>query len=674
MSRLRSFFATHRLLVGALLVPTVFGALVLWSLADRAERADEVPAAVVNLDRPVNSDGQVVAAGRLLAAGLTSPRHPDRSGLGWQLTDPADARTGLREGRYYAVVTIPRGFSKTLAGISGSDPRAATLQVRSNDSSSALAGRVGRQVTQVAAQRLGRRVTTTYLRGMLERTGELKGRLGDAAGGAAKVARGAGNLRGGAARLGRGAGSLADGLHRLGDGAAKLKTGADALHRGTHELHQGATRLDAGTHRLAGGLATLSTRTRDLPRQTRRLADGASRVSAGVGPYTELVKGWAQACAADPTITVTQAKLCALTEKAAGPGGRNADDLAAGARELAAGADTLAKRTPQLTGAITDAAGGADRLADGSRTLARGSDRLDSAAGRLASGARRLAAGTRPAGAGAGRLAVGGSRLAAGAAELSGGSQTLAGGLRKGAVQVPDSPHPAAQAKVVADPVTTTAASLNRVHDGTTLLVPAVLAFALWLGAFVTYLVREALPARALRAARPAWRLTLQAWLPALAAGVAQAAVLFATVALLGADLASPLGVAGFMVVAAAVFAALNQAFVAAFGPRRGWIVSIGFAVLQSVSLGGLVPIDTAPGPLQVLNKVLPVARAADGLDQLTLGGHVGAPGAALAVLLRWGVAALVVTTLAARRRQRLDLDDVRRRVSAVPPLATMRE
>jgi hypothetical protein len=43
-------------------------------------------------------------------------------------------------------------------------------------------------------------------------------------------------------------------------------------------------------------------------------------------------------------------------------------------------------------------------------------------------------------------------------------------------------------------------------------------------------------------------------------------------------------------------------------------------------------------------------------------------------VLLLWGAAALVVTTLAARRRQRLDLDDVRRRVSAVPPLATMRE
>ncbi len=674
MTRLRRFFAGHRLLVGALLVPTVFGALVLWSLADRAERADAVPAAVVNLDHPVTDHGQVVAAGRLLAAGLTSPEHPARSGLGWQLTDSRDARAGLREGRYYAVVTIPRGFSKTLSGITGSDPRAAAVTVRSNDSSSALAGQVSQRVTQVAAQRLGHRVTTTYLQGVLSRTGALKGRLGDAAGGAEKVARGAGTVSGGAARLDRGAGSLADGLHRLGDGATKLKAGADRLHRGARRLQGGAARLDGGTHRLADGLATLSTRAKDLPRQTRRLAGGASTVADGVGPYTELVKGWAQACVADPTITVTQAKLCALTEKAAGPGGRNADRLSAGARELAAGTGTLADRAPQLTGAISDAAGGAARLADGSRALVGGTGRLMSGTDRLAGGAQQLAAGAREAGAGAGRLADGSSRLAAGAARLSGGSQTLAGALRKGAAKVPDAPHPAQQAKVVADPVTTSAASLNRVHDGTTLLVPAVLAFGLWLGAFVTYLVREALPDRGLRAARPAWRLTLQAWLPAVAVGVAQSAVLFGTVVLLGAQLASPLALALFAVVAAAVFAALNQAFVAALGPRRGWIVSIVFAVLQGVSLGGLVPIVTAPGPLQLLNKVLPVTRAADGLNQLALGGQVGAPGAALAVLLVWGVAALAVTTLAARRRQRLDLDDVRRRVSAVPPLATMRE
>ena len=69
--------AVSRVLVGTLLLPAVFGALVLWSLADRAEETEQVPAAVVNLDEPVVRDqgrtSRPIAAGRLLAAGLTSP-------------------------------------------------------------------------------------------------------------------------------------------------------------------------------------------------------------------------------------------------------------------------------------------------------------------------------------------------------------------------------------------------------------------------------------------------------------------------------------------------------------------------------------------------------------------------------------------------------------------------
>jgi putative membrane protein len=76
-----------------------------------------------------------------------------------------------------------------------------------------------------------------------------------------------------------------------------------------------------------------------------------------------------------------------------------------------------------------------------------------------------------------------------------------------------------------------------------------------------------------------------------------------------------------------------------------------------------MVPITTAPGPLQALNTLLPVSRAADGLNRLVLGGQVGSPAGDLLVLVLWAAAALVVTGLAARRRQRLDLDDLRREV-----------
>jgi putative membrane protein len=86
--------------------------------------------------------------------------------------------------------------------------------------------------------------------------------------------------------------------------------------------------------------------------------------------------------------------------------------------------------------------------------------------------------------------------------------------------------------------------------------------------------------------------------------------------------------------------------------------------VLQVVSLGGLIPVDTAPGPLQALNGVLPLARAADAFTGSALGGQVGSPAADLLVLLLWGGGALAVSALAARRRQRVSLAEVRRQVA----------
>jgi putative membrane protein len=94
-------------------------------------------------------------------------------------------------------------------------------------------------------------------------------------------------------------------------------------------------------------------------------------------------------------------------------------------------------------------------------------------------------------------------------------------------------------------------------------------------------------------------------------------------------------------------------------------MVSIVFAVLQAVSLGGLVPVDTAPVLIRSLSGILPVSFAAEGIGNLTLGGRVGSVTGSAAALLVWGAAALAVTTVAARRRQRMSLSDVRRRVTA---------
>ena len=386
--------------------------------------------------------------------------------------------------------------------------------------------------------------------------------------------------------------------------------------------------------------------------------------------YAELLTAWKQACSGDPLVTGAQPRLCAATLRAVGVQGENAEKLREGARGVADGSRELADAIPELTGAIDRAssgaarlAGGTGRLADGTRELATGTARLADGAARLGSGADELAGGAQTAGDGAERLAGGSAALSEGSSRLSSGSERLATGLADGAGQIPGSGKDTAE--VVADPVGTDASRLNPVADGASSLAPAVLAFGLWLGAFVTYLVHRALPPGGLRAPRAGWRVAVAGWVPAVLTGTGQAALLVLAALALGARFASPVPLVLLVLLCVAAFTAVNQAFVAALGRRRGWIAAIAFTVLQAVALGGLVPIETAPATVRGLNAVLPVARALDGFAHLGLGGDVGSPLVDAVVVLLWGLAGLAVSTLAARRRQQVSLDDVRRSVTA---------
>jgi putative membrane protein len=646
----RSFVSTlaaHRALAAVLLLPMFLGSLIVWSLADRAEQVEQVPAAVVNLDKPVLEKGRPpIAGGRMLAAGLTQPPDDQDRGLGWRLTSREDARQGLRAGDYHAVLTIPKRFSRQLSSsLQGKDPDQAQITVRSNEQSSALVSRISDQVAQVAADRLGEEVTTHYLGGLYRQSGELGTRLGEAADGADRLAEGTSQLSDGATEL-------AGGLAELGDGADRIAAGQAQLARGAERLAGGQTQLARGAERLAGGLGTLSRRTDPLPRQTDRLADGAAQLRDGVVPYTKLLRGWKDACA-DPLIAARAGELCQATIRAVGVDDSNAEQLAEGSRQVAAGTRELADSMPPLESGI-------DRLARGSRELAGGADELTDGTRKLAGGAQRLADGSRELAGGAREAEGGAERLASGGAQLDDGSQQLATGLGRGAEAVPsyDEKESRELADVIAAPVAAQTERLGETPDGRSQLAPGAIAVALWLGAFVTYLLRPALPGWLLARARGAGSVAFAGLRPGLLIGAAQVVLLYGALLLLGVDLRSPVVAFLLMLLAAAAFAAVNQALVAVLGRRRGWVVSIALAGLQIVSLGGVIPVETAPAPLRFLNTVLPMPQAADGLAATVLDGPASLPAAVL-VLLLWGGVALAVTTAAARRAQQVDVRDL---------------
>ena len=213
----------------AVLLTGLAGGVLLWALQGRQASGPAVPVAIVNADKPVTTgsgkDQKTIAAGRELAAGLTQPDPSDQTPLSWELVDSDDAAEGLRNGGYYAVLTIPEGFSAAVNSVSGNDPKAAELQLVSNDASSSAVAALAQLAVDQAGATLGDQVTSGFTDNTLQSFTSIHNSLTSSA---------------------KSAHQLADSSHELADSSDTLADSSDSLADGADSLASGARQLAAG--------------------------------------------------------------------------------------------------------------------------------------------------------------------------------------------------------------------------------------------------------------------------------------------------------------------------------------------------------------------------------------------------------------------------------------------
>ena len=143
------------------LLPLLAAWVLVWSTTDRQETLDQVPVAIVNSDT-ILTGSQPMAAGRALSASLTNPSSGSEQ-LDWTLTDADDASSGLKDGTYYAVLTIPSDFSAAIVSTGSTSPSSGQLTLQSNAAASQTVPYISNAVVTAAADALGTQVTQSYL-------------------------------------------------------------------------------------------------------------------------------------------------------------------------------------------------------------------------------------------------------------------------------------------------------------------------------------------------------------------------------------------------------------------------------------------------------------------------------------------------------------------------------
>lgn len=628
-------------LIGVVLLPVVIGGILVAALYNPVERLGDMRAAIVNNDKPVTVNGQLVPLGRQLSAGLVEGSDDLPSNLTWTISNTDDAAAGLADGTYDAVITIPENFSAaatSTAGASdgsGGTPEKATISAQTSPDSLIVDDAITSQVASAAASVLGTQLSTVYLENVFLGFTTLGDKLGEAATGAHQLADGASQAATGAAQLPAGATALATGATQLGDGATELSAGLTQLADGTRQSQNGAGQLAAGLGTVSGQLTSTAADTLGgAAATTVSYANTAATATQGLaGTYTQLLTANNCIPPATPTTTEQGAVCLALGQLATG-----VKDSATAAGYTAGYASGVQQGLGQAAAGIDQLTAGASALQTGLGTIADGQDTASTGATGLASGASQLATG-------ATQLAAGATTLADGVSQLSTGTASLADGLDQASTSLPSYTDQQASdlASVVANPVQAEGTSSTLFGASA---IPLLAMLALWFGGLASFIALQAVPRHALSSRRSSALLAVRALAPAAAIGALQGLLVAVIVQLAaGYDAGAWWSFAGLAVVAGIAFAAVNQALVAVFGGAGRWISALVGVLAVATGI-----VSTVPGVLSSIAGLMPTTPAYNAmLAALTAAGGLGA---GLAGMIVWAGLALVATIVAVARRR----------------------
>lgn len=302
--------------------------------------------------------------------------------------------------------------------------------------------------------------------------------------------------------------------------------------------------------------------------------------------------------------------------------------------QLTAGATKLDSNSPKLVGGITQLAshndevkGGVKQATDGANQLDSKSDELRSGASEAASGANKLAAnndklnsGAKQLQSGAQELASGSSKLAAGSGTLTNGLTTMTNGLTTLTTSLSDASHQLSlvsvdgkNAKLVSEPVSTTAKDKDSVKTNGIGMAPYMIAVSLMVVALSTNVIfADSLSGRPVKN-RFEWakqKLFINGLI-----STAGSIILYVAIQFLGVEANYGWQTLLFIILSGWTLMALVTALVG-WDNRYGSFASLLMLLLQVGSAGGSYPIELSPKFFQVVHPYMPMSYIVLGLRQ----------------------------------------------------------
>ena len=469
--------------IGVLLIPIIYVAILLSAKWGPYDNMDNLPVAVVNNDAGATSDGKPINVGSDLVATLEASKT-----LGWKFITTEEAEKGLKNNDYYMVITIPEDFSQKVTTVLDDNPQVPEIIYTKNEGMNFMAAQVTNSAVERVREQLGDKITATFATTVFNRfpdiaegftagadgsqqifDGTVKLQdgtqqiisnmevkkpdiarlaagaqeadqgvstlLSSVVGGTPDIQRlnnGAGQLAAGSVQIENGAGALAAGANNLADGTGKLSAGSKSLVDGTKQLAAGTNELSTGASSLAAGASQVNKGASDLAAGTTTLQNGAATLSGGAN---EVLTGLKSADTGAKTV------LSGLNQAQAGsqqlatllPQVKNgANQIETGLTTINAQAGALiAQIGPVLAEASPESAAKLNELINGLKSLEAGAKEVNMYLGLAAPGSETLNTGLKTLAAGQTQLSEGLTKLVDGQTLVAAGADSLSAGAKQ---------------------------------------------------------------------------------------------------------------------------------------------------------------------------------------------------------------------------------------------------
>lgn len=679
-------------LIFAMLVPVMYGAVYLAANWDPYGNLKNLPVAIVNDDEAVTYDGTAVHAGADIQAELIK-----QDSFQWHAVLQREADDGLREGRYYLVLHIPRDFSATLVSGASTEPQRANITIQRNDANGFVIGSVTGQAQSKIENAVDRQAVDAYFKAVFKNLGKIRTGIQDAYTGSDKITQGLREAKGGSGQLLDGlrqadaaAGKLRDGALLLKSSMPQLVSGAQSLQGGLDQLSTGSSQLTQGANQVAGG-------TQQLYDTVGPVLDGVAQASPQIKQAAGAIDGAAQAinqqattanqdlaaldtalqqlAQSNPALKDTQAYRDATSRLAQAQ--QRSRTITSTTSTIAGQTATInqqlqqmdpAARAAQAKSKLQQLNNGAHQVASGAASLHQGIDQADQGAARLTTGATQasdgvgqLSDGLGQLAEGTGKLVDGCSNLDGGLAQLTAGSTQLTDGLGQAVKQVPAVTGDQADhaALVLSSPVDVVSQVLNPANVYGRGLAPLFFSIAMWVFGISGFLVMRPISGRLLAGRLDPVRLTVSAYVPFGSVAVAGSLIMLAlTWATLGLAPVHPLAALGLTVLVAVVFSLIAHLMRTAFG-LPGSALLLVWLIFQLSSTGGTYPPAVLPGFFAAINPIMPITYSIDAFRFAISGGAADRFWIDVVVLAGIGAAALALDSVAVGIRQRFRIRDL---------------